>query len=146
MKWRSDLDGAIIESAADAIIFADRSGTIRRWNRAASALFGFTEEEALCQSLDLIVPDDLRAAHWRGFDAAMKIGALKLDGHPTLTRATRKGGQKLYVEMTFALIVTRGVAEGAVAVARDVTERVLREKATRAAPPAEAGAAQAPLA
>jgi len=143
MELRSDLDGAIIESAADAIIFADRSGAIRRWNRAASALFGFAEEEALCQSLDLIVPDDLRAAHWRGFDAAMKSGALKLDGHPTLTRATRKGGHRLYVEMTFALVLAAGVAEGAVAIARDVTERVLREKAkARATSPAEPGAAQ----
>ena len=147
MVWRSDLDGAIIESAADAIIFADRSGTIRRWNRAASALFGFAPDEALGQSLDLIVPEDLRAAHWRGFDAAMKSGALKLDGHPTLTRATRKGGHKLYVEMTFALVFAGGVAEGAVAIARDVTERVLGEKAkARETSPAEVGATPTPLA
>jgi PAS domain S-box-containing protein len=145
MVWRSDLDGAIIESAADAIIFADRSGTIRRWNRAASALFGFAPEEALGQSLDLIVPDDLRAAHWRGFDAAMNSGALKHDGRPTLTRATHKAGHKLYVEMTFALVLAGAVADGAVAIARDVTERVLREKA-KATSPANVGAAQAPLA
>jgi len=147
MEWRSGLDEAIIESAADAMIFADRAGTIRRWNRAARALFGFAPEEALGQSLDLIVPQDLRAAHWRGFDAAMQSGALKLDGHPTLTRATRKGGHKLYVEMTFALVLVDGLAEGAVAMARDVTERVLREKAkAKATPPAEVGATPTPLA
>jgi PAS domain S-box-containing protein len=147
MEWRSDLDGAIIESAADAMIFADRSGTIRRWNRAACALFGFAPEEALGQSLDLIIPDDLRAAHWRGFDAAMKSGALKLDGHPTLTRATHKAGHRLYVEMTFALIITDAVAEGAVAIARDVTGRVLREKAAaRTTSSTKVGATPAPLA
>ena len=143
MEWRPSLDEAIIQSAADAMIFADRSGTIRRWNRAAGALFGFAPEEALGKSLDLIVPEDLRPAHWRGFDAAMHNGALKLDGRPTLTRATHKAGHRLYVEMTFALVLAAGVAEGAVAIARDVTERVLREKAkARATSPAEPGAAQ----
>ena len=75
------------------------------------------------QNLDLIVPDDLRAAHWRGFDDAMANGLLKLQGHPTLTCAVHKSGRKLYVEMTFALVTIDGVAQGAVAVARDVTER-----------------------
>ena len=147
MEWRPSLDEAIIQSAADAMIFADRSGTICRWNRAAKSLFGFAPEEALGQSLDLIIPADLRAAHWRGFDAAMHNGALKLDGRPTLTRATHKAGHRLYVEMTFALVLMDGVAEGAVAIARDVTERVLHEKAkATATAPAEVGATPAPLA
>jgi PAS domain S-box-containing protein len=123
----------ILDSAGDAVIFADRSGTIRRFNRAAEALFGFSAEEALGQSLDLIVPEHLRGPHWRGFDAAMKTGTLKLEGRPTLTRALHKSGRKLYVEMTFALVTADGKASGAVAVARDVTERVERERAARSA-------------
>ena len=59
----------------------------------------------------------------------MANGVLKLEGRPTLTRAEAKGGRRLYVEMTFALVLKGGVAEGAVAVARDVTERVERERA-----------------
>ena len=113
------------------MIFADRSGTIRRWSRASAALFGFSAAEAVGQSLDLIVPGHLRAAHWRGFDDAMTNGVLKLEGRPTLTRALHKSGRKLYVDMTFARVAVGGVAEGAVAVARDVTERVLRQKATQ---------------
>jgi hypothetical protein len=34
-------------------------------------LFGHSREEALGKSLDLIIPEHLRAAHWRGFEAAM---------------------------------------------------------------------------
>jgi PAS domain S-box-containing protein len=124
----SNLSDKILDQAGDAVIFADRSGTIRRWNRAAAALFGFGAEEALGQSLDLIIPVHLRAAHWRGFDAAMKDGALKLMGRPTLTRGRHKSGRKLYVEMTFALVMGNGAAQGSVAVARDVTERVERER------------------
>jgi len=119
----------VLDQAGDAIIYADRSGIIRRWNRAAATLFGFAAEEALGQSLDLIIPHHLRPPHWRGFEAAMASGALKLAGRPTLTRAAHKSGRKLYVEMTFALVGSDSASEGSVAIARDVTERVQRERA-----------------
>lgn len=134
MDEQSDLAERILDQMADAMIYADRAGKIARWNRAATALFGYSLEEALGQSLDLIIPEHLRAAHWRGFDAAMSSGVMKLQGRPTLTRAVHKSGRKLYVELTFA-IVNAGAADdvlGSVAVARDVTERVERERAARA--------------
>ena len=59
---------------------------------------------------------------------------MRLEGRPTLTRATHKSGRKLYVEMTFALVLADGAEEpplGAVAVARDATERVMADKAAR---------------
>jgi PAS domain S-box-containing protein len=65
---------AIVEQIADAVIFADATGTISWWNRAAAALFGYSAAEALGQKLDLIIPEHLRAAHWRGFEAAMTNG------------------------------------------------------------------------
>jgi PAS domain S-box-containing protein len=128
---RSSLPESILEQMADAVIYADHSGTIRRWNHAAASLFGFSATEALGQNLDLIVPEHLRAHHWRGFEAAMANGVLSLQGRPTLTRATHKTGSKLYVEMTFALVKDDidGQVIGAVAVARDATERVGRERA-----------------
>ncbi len=118
----------ILDQVADAVIFADRSGRIARWNRASAALFGFNAAEMLGQSLDLIVPGHLRAAHWRGFDDAMANGVLKLQGRPTLTRTGHKSGRKLYIEMTFALVAVDGVVQGSVAVARNVTERVSQQK------------------
>ena len=130
MEDRCKLDGRILDQVADALIYADRSGRIMRWNNACCALFGYSAEEALGQSLDLIIPEHLRAAHWKGFDAAMASGATKLEGRPTLTRALHKGGRKLYVEMTFAVVrAAQGDALGSVAMARDVTERVERERA-----------------
>lgn len=136
MDDQAKLAECILDQAADAMIFADRSGTIRRWNLASAVLFGLTAAEALGQNLDLIVPGHLRAAHWRGFDDAMANGVLKLQGRPTLTRALHKSGRKLYIEMTFALVAVDGVAQGAVAMARDVTERVLRQKAAQTDAPA----------
>ena len=119
----------ILEQTADAIIYADRSGTIARWNPAAAALFGYSPAEALGQNLDLIIPEHLRAAHWRGFEAAVTNGVTRLHGRATLTRATHKAGHKLYVEMTFALVAgPDGAVCGSVAVARDVTARVEQER------------------
>ncbi len=133
MEDTSSLAEAILEQIADAVIFADATGTIRRWNRAAAALFGYSAAEALGQKLDLIIPEHLRAAHWRGFAAAMTNGVMQLQGRPTLTRALHQTGRRLYVEMTFALVKERaeGTVRGAVAVARDVTERIEQQRAEK---------------
>lgn len=126
----TSLGELILELTADAVIYSDRFGTIERWNLAAAAMFGYPTAEALGQSLDLIIPEHLRAAHWRGFEAAVASGATRLHGRPTLTRAEHKSGRKLYVEMSFALVSDGdGTVLGSVAVARDVTERIRREKA-----------------
>jgi PAS domain S-box-containing protein len=131
MEDPTQLPDMIIEQAADAMIYADHSGVITRWNRASTTLFGFSAEEALGQTLDLIIPEHLRASHWRGFEAAMTKGMLKLQGAPTLTRALHKSGRKLYVEMTFAVVKGQkdGDALGSVAMARNVTDRIEKERA-----------------
>ena len=131
MEDMPSLAESILEQIADAVIYADRSGTIRRWNQAAAALFGYGAAEAIGQKLDLIIPEHLRERHWLGFDAAMANGVVRLQGHPTLTRATHKSGSRLYVEMTFALVKHEGEgpAIGSVAVARDATERVEQQRA-----------------
>ena len=131
MDDRFELADLILDQVADAIICTDPSGAISRWNRASTALFGYSAEEAMGQSVELIIPEHLRAAHWSGFDAAMTRGTLKLEGRPTLTRALHKSGRRLYVEMTFAIVKDNAETEvlGSVAMARDVTLRVERERA-----------------
>ncbi|MCC2595728.1 PAS domain S-box protein [Pusillimonas sp. MFBS29] len=124
----------IIDQVSDALIYVDRAGNIARWNQAACALFGFSAGEMLGNGLDPIIPEHLRAAHWAGFNAAIEHGQTKLQGRPTLTRAVHKSGRKLYVEMTFALVKDdSGSAVGSVAMARDVTARVEKERAARVA-------------
>lgn len=109
----------ILAQCADALIYADRTGTIRLWNAAAEAMFGFSAAEAVGQSLDLFIPERLRAAHWAGFDRAMESGRTKHAGHPTRTKALTRDGQTVYVEMSFAAITDEtGQAVGSLAVAR----------------------------
>ncbi|HLO63391.1 MAG TPA: PAS domain S-box protein [Azonexus sp.] len=129
-KPLAQLGDLIVDQTADALIYSNRDGVIERWNAAATALFGYSADEALGQSLDIIIPERLRAAHWRGFDAAMASGRTRLHGRPTLTKAEHKAGNKLYVEMSFAVVVdASGTTLGSVAMARDVTARIERERA-----------------
>lgn len=62
-----------------AIVIAGPDGTIRHWDAGAEQLFGYSAEEALAQSLDLIVPAEFRERHWTGFRNAVTTGSCKLD-------------------------------------------------------------------
>ena len=130
----SPLAERVLACMMEAVIHADRQGLIALWNPAAETMFGFSTAEAIGQSLDIIIPERLREAHWRGFNAAIASGRTRLNGRPTVTRALHKSGATLYVEMSFAMVcATTGEVIGSVAVARDATERVQREKAARSA-------------
>lgn len=120
----------IVADVADALIYADREGIIRAWNPGATALFGFTEAEALGQSLDLIIPVHLRDAHWRGFDRAIARGSCSREVRTT--RGTHQDGRKLYVDMSFCVVTDgHGQSLGSAAMARDATERYVAELARR---------------
>jgi PAS domain S-box-containing protein len=124
------LHEAIVEQAPDAVIFADRNGAIRVWNRSAETLFGHAASEVLGESLDVIIPEQLRKAHWQAFDKSLETAATKYAGRVLTTRSVHKDGRRLYVDLSFALVRdTGGNIVGALAIARDCTERYLAEKA-----------------
>ena len=111
----------MVEDSPDALIFADRYGVIRVWNARAQALFGHAADEAIGNSLDLIIPEHLRAAHWRGYHAAIASGETRLHGEAMRTRATAKGGGKVYAQVAFGIVKDdAGTVLGAVATARPV--------------------------
>jgi len=127
-----ELIRALVEQAPDAVIFADRNGLIVVWNGAAEKLFGYSVFQAVGKSLDVIIPNDLRAAHWAGFRKAIETGHEKYAGRVLTTRSVHKDGRKIYVDLGFALVKdSDGNIVGALATARDCTERYLAEKALR---------------
>jgi len=64
----------------EGIVLADRHGVIRYWNSAATAMFGYSVDQALGQRLDLIVPSEHREAHWKGFNRALESGSAAAEG------------------------------------------------------------------
>jgi PAS domain S-box-containing protein len=124
---------AIVEQAPDAIIVAGRDGAIKVWNPGAETIFGYAAAEVLGKSLDVIIPERLRAAHWEGFHRAIDTGRTK-DGNRVLTtRSIHKNGSRLYVDLSFGLLRDEaGAVTGAMAVGRDGTARYLADGALRA--------------
>jgi PAS domain S-box-containing protein len=123
---------AIVEQMPEAVIFADRGGLIRIWNRGAEAVFGFSAAEVLGRRLDVIIPAALRERHWRAYDQAMATGVLTLGDRVLTTRSLRKDGAVIYVDLSFAVVRGGdGGVEGALGVGRDATERYLAGKAQK---------------
>lgn len=121
----------LVEQSPDAMIFAGADGLIQVWNAAAERIFGYPAEEAVGRSLDIIIPERFRQAHWAGFERAMGEARTKYEGKSLPTRAQKKDGSQFYVELAFAIVLVDGKAAGALATARDITERFERERADR---------------
>lgn len=119
----------IVEDSSDAILFADRQGIIRLWNIGAEWMFGFTAREAIGQSLDLIIPENLRARHWEGYYRVMETGETKYKTGLLSSPGQHKNGSRISLE--FAMTIVRGDDEnilGCSAVLRDITARWQKEK------------------
>lgn len=122
----------LLDQAPDGVIFANNEGVITYWNAAASRIFGHSPEAALGQSLDLIIPEQYREAHWTGFDRALGDGATKYAGQALATRSQRADGETIYVELSFAIVKDEaGEVLGALSFARDITTRFLSDRDMR---------------
>ena len=126
---KTALINEIMQTAPDAILYADADGLIRLWNQGAERLFGFTEAEALGQSLDLIIPENLRQRHWDGYYKVMKTGQSHYQTDLLSAPATTREGQRLSTEFSMVLLKDeQGQPKGVAAIMRDVSERWQREK------------------
>jgi len=120
---------SIVDNAPEAVIFADRNGSIRLWNAGAEAMFGYSAEEALGQSLDIIIPENLRGRHWEGYNRVMATGETKYGKDLLAVPGIRKDGTRVSLE--FSIVMLRddgGELLGLAAVLRDVTARWKKEK------------------
>ena len=127
-----DLCRRIVEATPDAVIFADREGTIRLWNAGAEAMFGYAAAQAIGQSLDLIVPERQRSRHWEGFRRVMETGVTRYGRELLAVPAVRSDGTRISLEFSVALLRdAAGELTGISAILRDVTERWERERDLR---------------
>jgi PAS domain S-box-containing protein len=136
---------AVIESSDDAIVTKTLDGIIMSWNPAAERMFGYTEAEAIGQSIRMLIPHELQSEE----DAVLaQIRAGGSVEHYETTRR-RKDGSLLAISLTVSPIRDdTGAVVGASKIARDITERIrLRaeaiEQAQIAAKIGEVGAAVA---
>ena len=125
MSGSNDPGTALLASASDAIIATDREGRITLWNPGAERIFGFSAAEAVGQSLDLIIPDNLRSRHWSGYRHAMATGESRY-GHGDLLSVPglTKDGRRISVEFTIVMLKdAQHCPSGTMAILRDVSKR-----------------------
>jgi PAS domain S-box-containing protein len=111
---------AIVESSDDAIVAKDLDGIITSWNRAAERMFGYTANEAIGQSIRLIIPES------HEHEEAMILDRLRHGENVRHfeTIRCRKDGSCLPISVTVSPIRDQaGTIIGASKIARDISER-----------------------
>jgi PAS domain S-box-containing protein len=120
----------IVEHSADAIIARTRHGHVTAWNPAAEALFGYTADEMLGQTLDRLLPDDRRGE-------LQELLSVVLRGEPVLdveTMRVSRDGQPLDVSLTMSPIRDDAGEVGEISmIVRDIRERKRAERAVERA-------------
>ncbi len=117
---------AIVRSSDDAIVSKDLNGIITSWNQGAERLFGYSEAEAVGQSIRMIIPADRQAEEDRVL-ASIRAGRI-VESFDTVRQ--RKDGSPIDVSVTVSPIHdAEGGIVGASKIARNISlrKRIERE-------------------
>jgi PAS domain S-box-containing protein len=119
----------IVFESRDAIIFADREGRIRLWNKGAEAMFGYRAAEVMGQDLAVIIPEKLRDRHNQGYRRVMATGVSRYAKELLAVPGLKKDASRISLEFTITLVKDdEGAVLGAAALIRDVTARWQRDQ------------------
>ena len=114
---------AVLETALDAVVVMNDEGLVAGWNSHAEAIFGWSRGEALGRPMaDLIIPPQLRNAHWHGLRTYLETGEAKILGRRIEVAAVRKDGREIPVELAITPTAIDGVRHF-LGFLRDISER-----------------------
>ncbi len=119
---------AIVESSDDAIIGRTLDNTIVSWNDGAERLYGYTANEAIGQSIDILLPPGERVAMLDVFEA------IRQGEHVSHHEGDRlhKDGTRRSVSISFSPVRNQaGEVIGSAAVSRDISRRLRAEAELR---------------
>ncbi|HYM75042.1 MAG TPA: PAS domain S-box protein [Candidatus Dormibacteraeota bacterium] len=119
---------SIVTSSSDAIFAKTLEGVATSWNPGAEAIYGYSAEEMIGQSISVSIPPDRR----QDFDGIMeKIARGERVEHYETTRL-KKGGRTIHVSLSISPVLDKaGHVVGASTIARDITERKQAEQSLR---------------
>ncbi len=125
LRQQQRISQLIAETTSDAFVCSDPHSRIILWNRGAETMFGWSAEEAIGQSLELIIPDRHRQAHHHGMAGLRARGPIKLVGKTVEVPARCKDGREIPVELSLGMWPAPGLCEpeGFAAIIRDVSAR-----------------------
>lgn len=124
-KFRS-----VTESAIDAIISANNAGEIVSWNKAATNILGYSEDEAVGQRLEMIIPERFHEAHRNGMKRYTETGEGHVIGTTVELAARTKSGDEVPIELSLSTWMVRD-ERYYTGIIRDIGERKRAEEALR---------------
>ena len=118
---------AALAPGPHAVVSADREGIIRDWNETAEYIFGYSAGQAIGQTLDLIIPEEERADHWRNFRRVMATGVLNYrPDHVLDIEGLRRDGTRVMLDAALiAILDEAGGLVGITAVIREADGNIL---------------------
>ena len=121
---------SLVESAPVGIVVADHRGFIVSWNRSASALFGYADEEVVGQALSLLIPARYRHAYEQSLARMASTGTGRVMGSEVELHGLKKDGTEFPIELSLA---TWKSAENSYysGIIRDISERKKAERAVQ---------------
>lgn len=92
---------AVNRAAHSAFVSIDEEGLVTWWNPAAERLFGWTSDEVIGLAVaDVIIPEEVREAHWRGLTHFLATGEGPVLDRLIEVEALHRDGRRIPVEMT----------------------------------------------
>jgi PAS domain S-box-containing protein len=128
----------IVDTALDAFVQMDENGMVSDWNSQAETIFGWSRSEALGANLaELIIPENLRAAHRSGLEHFLRTAEGPILGRRIEIEARRRDGKEIKVELSITALRRRDgvVFNGFI---RDLTDKIAAEDRIRQAEKMEA--------
>lgn len=114
----------LVNAAGEGIIISNPEGNIIYWNASATRIFGFTEADAMGESLDIIIPENQQKPHWDGYDGTMKSGETRYGTSILRVPAVNKTGERISIAFSVALLKDdENNVIGIAAIVRDETEQ-----------------------
>jgi len=93
---------SVVETASDAILYIDQTGSIVFCNRASSRIFGYACEEMVGRPLTLLMPERYREAHHAGFKRFLETRRSRLFDQTIELVGLRKDGSEFPMELSVA--------------------------------------------
>ncbi len=121
---------SVTESASDAIITSDPTGSIVGWNWAAQRIFGYSAKEMVGQSITLLIPVLHLDAHKNGMARVTAGGKTHVIGKTVQLSGNNKDGKEIPIELSLSEWESTN-NKFYTAIIRDITERKLSEEALR---------------
>jgi two-component system, LuxR family, sensor kinase FixL len=126
-----DLYRAIVDTAVDAIVVIDASGTIRSVNRSVETMFGYEAPDMLGRNVRMLMPEPYASEHDSYLGAYLRTGERRIIGIGREVSGRRRDGTVFPMELSVGEVRSEG-ERLFVGIIRDVTDRKAAEAAIRA--------------